>query len=349
MKIMIVTDAWDPQVNGVVRTLKSTRRELERMGNEVDVLSPLEFRTIPCPTYPEIRLSLFPGGRVRQRIREAAPDALHIATEGPLGLSARSFAIRAGIPFTTAYHTRFPEYVKARFAIPLAVTYAFLRFFHGRSEAVLVPTRVVKADLEKYGFEPRRVVLWSRGVDTEIFKPGEKFPNELRPPIFLYVGRVAVEKNIQTFLDLDLPGSKWVAGEGPLLESLRKKYPEVRFTGVLDQLQLASLYNAADVFVFPSRTDTFGLVLLEAMACGCPVAAYPVTGPIDVIGDSPAGALREDLREAALAALKIDRRLPREHAEKFSWEACSRQFAEYLRPIDSAVSLARDEPSRSTT
>jgi glycosyltransferase involved in cell wall biosynthesis len=349
MKILIVTDAWEPQVNGVVRTLKSTRRELERLGHHVDVLSPLEFRTVACPTYPEIRLSLFPGATVRKRIRAAAPDALHIATEGPLGIAARAFAVRNRLPFTTAYHTRFPEYIQARFGVPLRVTYTFLRWFHGKAEAVLVPTRVVKSDLEEWGFRPERVVLWSRGVELDIFKPGAPMKNDARPPVFLYVGRVAVEKNIEAFLALDLPGTKWVAGEGPLLETLKRRYPEVRFTGVLDQHQLASLYNAASVFVFPSRTDTFGLVLLEAMACGCPVAAYPVTGPVDVIGDSPAGVLHENLRHAALTALAIDRALPRAHAERFSWEACSRQFLEYLQPISAAVSLHGDETSHSAT
>lgn len=349
MKILIVTDAWDPQVNGVVRTLKSTRRELEKMGHTVDILSPLEFKTIPCPTYPEIRLSLMPGSRLARRIRQAAPEALHIATEGPLGIAARRFALRNRMPFTSAYHTRFPEYVRARFQIPLALTYRFLRWFHGPSEAVLVPTQVVKKDLESFGFDPRQVVLWSRGVELDVFKPGPALPNDATPPVFLCVGRVAVEKNIEAFLDLDLPGTKWVAGEGPLLDTLRKKHPEVRFTGVLNQVDLARLYNAASVFVFPSRTDTFGLVLLEAMACGCPVAAYPVTGPIDVIGSSPAGVLNEDLRFAALEALKIPRALARAHAERFSWEACSRQFLEYLRPIRGAVSLQGNEHPQSSS
>jgi len=334
MKILIVTDAWDPQVNGVVRTLKSTRRELEKMGHVVDLLTPLEFRTIPCPTYPEIRLSLRPKRLVAQRIRDSAPQAIHIATEGPLGMAARGYALRNGLPFTTAYHTRFPEYVKARVGIPLAWTYRFLRWFHGSAQAVLVPTRVVKADLEAFGFAPERVVLWSRGVELDIFKPGATMPHDLKKPIFLYVGRVAVEKNIEAFLKLDLPGSKWVAGEGPQLARLKAEHPGVRFTGVLGQAELASLYNAADVFVFPSRTDTFGLVLLEALACGCPVAAYPVTGPIDVIGDAPAGALDDDLRTAALRALTIDRLAARRHAERYSWEACTRQFLQHLHPID---------------
>jgi glycosyltransferase involved in cell wall biosynthesis len=331
MKILIVTDAWEPQVNGVVRTLKQTRRELIKMGHDVDLLTPLEFKTLPCPTYPEIRLSLFPARHVRKRLVEAAPDALHIATEGPLGMAARAYAVKHGLPFTTAYHTRFPEYVKARSGIPLAVTYRFLRWFHGPSSAILVPTNVVKRDLEAWRFE--RVVLWSRGVDLDLFKPGPALPNDAAPPVFLCVGRVAVEKNIEAFLDLDLPGTKWVAGDGPLLAALKRKHPDVRFTGVMDQVELASLYNAASVFVFPSKTDTFGLVLLEAMACGCPVAAYPVTGPVDVIGDSPAGALDDDLRAACLRALKIERSAARQHAERYSWEACTRQFLGYLQPI----------------
>ena len=331
MKIMIVTDAWEPQVNGVVRTLKSTRRELIRLGHTVDLLTPLEFKTLPCPTYPEIRLSLRPGRRVATRVAAFAPDALHIATEGPLGIAARAWARQHGLPFTTAYHTRFPEYVRARTGLPLSLTYRFLRWFHGPSRAVLVPTPVVKRDLEANGFE--RVVLWSRGVDLDVFKPGPARAHDARPPVFLCVGRVAVEKNIEAFLALDLPGTKWVAGAGPLLPELRRKYPDVRFTGVLEQPELAALYNAADVFVFPSKTDTFGLVLLEAMACGCPVAAYPVTGPLDVIGDAPAGRLDHDLRQACLDALRIERDVARAHAERYSWEACTRQFLDYLQPI----------------
>ena len=224
--------------------------------------------------------------------------------------------------------------VVCRFGAPLSLTYRFLRWFHGSSQAILVPTWVVERALESYGFAAERVVLWSRGVDLDVFKPGPPMQNDARPPVFLCVGRVAVEKNIEAFLDLDLPGTKWVAGEGPLLASLRKKHPDVRFTGVLNQEQLAELYNAANVFVFPSKTDTFGLVLLEAMACGCPVAAYPVTGPIDVIGDSPAGVLKDDLRAAALEALHIDRAVARRHAERYSWEACSRQFLAHLHPIE---------------
>lgn len=331
MKIMIVTDAWEPQVNGVVRTLKSTTRELTALGHRVELLTPLEFRTVPCPTYPEIRLSLLPGRRVRERIEQFAPDALHIATEGPLGMAARSYALKHGLPFTTAYHTRFPEYVQARFGIPLSATYRFLRWFHGPSRAVMAPTPVVKQDLEKFGFG--NVVLWTRGVDLDIFHPMEsKVLNSARP-IFLYVGRVAIEKNVEAFLALDLPGSKWVAGEGPALAELKSRYPEVNYLGVLSQAELAKVYAAADVFVFPSRTDTFGLVLLEALACGTPAAAYPVTGPIDVLGDGGAGAMRDDLREACLDALKIDRGAARAWAERFSWRAASEQFASHLKQL----------------
>jgi len=330
MKVMIVTDAWRPQVNGVVRTLLTTKRELEAMGHIVDILSPKEFRTLPCPTYPDIQLSLMPAKAVAKRIFSYAPDALHIATEGPLGLAARRFALKHRLPFTTAYHTRFPEYVKARTGIPLSWTYRFLRWFHAPAQAVMAPTSIVKIDLEAYGF--KNVVLWSRGVDLNVFRMQESKCLDSAPPIFLYVGRVAVEKNIEAFLKLDLPGSKWVAGDGPALAGLRNKYPEVNYLGVLDQQTLAEVYASANVFVFPSKTDTFGLVLLEAMACGLPVAAYPVTGPIDVLGDSSAGVMHEDLREACLGALKIDRATARAHAERFSWRTATEQFVSHLRP-----------------
>ncbi len=348
MKILIVTDAWEPQVNGVVRTLKSTRRELEKLGHVVQFLTPLEFKTLPCPTYPDIRLSILPGRRVNQRIHDFAPQAIHIATEGPLGLAARAYALRNGLPYTTAYHTRFPEYVRARIGLPLSVTYRFLRWFHGKAKAVMVPTQVVKNDLEAFGFAPDRVVLWSRGVDLDIFKPGPAMAHDLTKPIFLCVGRVAVEKNIDAFLKLDLPGTKWVAGDGPALARLKAEYPDVHFTGVLDQVALATLYNAADVFVFPSKTDTFGLVLLEALACGCPVAGYPVTGPVDVIGDSPAGALDDDLRVAAMRALTIDRGVARRHAELYSWEACTRQFLKHLHPFGVTLAEAYVAPIEAT-
>lgn len=337
MKVTIVTDAWEPQVNGVVRTLKSTAHELRAMGYTVDFLTPLEFSTLPCPTYPDIRLSLFPEAKVVRRLAAFDPDALHIATEGPLGIAARRFALARGLPFTTAYHTRFPEYVRERIGVPLAWTYAFLRWFHGPSEAVMAPTEVVKRDLESNGFG--NVVMWSRGVDLDIFKPQQSEQLKSAPPIFLYVGRVAVEKNIEAFLDLDLPGSKWVAGAGPALKRIKARYPQINYLGVLSQRELAQVYASADVFVFPSKTDTFGLVLLEAMACGLPVAAYPVTGPLDVIGDSRAGVMHEDLRTACLEALKLRREDAAAHARKFSWRAATEQFVGHLHPRTPSAKL----------
>ncbi len=336
MRIMIVTDAWEPQVNGVVRTLKQSTYELQKMGNQVEMITPTEVKTIPGPTYPDISLSILPGKGVAKRMKAFAPDAIHIATEGPLGLAARSYALRHGLPFSTAYHTRFPEYVYARTRIPLAWTYRFLKWFHGPSQAVMAPTQVVKDDLEKYGFD--NVVIWSRGVDLEIFKVQPSKVLNSAHPIFLYVGRVAVEKNINAFLEIDLPGSKWVVGDGPALKEIKEKYPLVNYLGVLNQYQLAEVYAAADVFVFPSKTDTFGLVLLEAMACGLPVAAYPVTGPIDVLGNSKAGVMHEDLKTACMEALRIPREVARAHAEKFSWQAASEQFANHLKPVRVHVS-----------
>lgn len=332
MKILIVTDAWDPQVNGVVRTLKNTRRELIAMGHEVKIISPQLFKTIPCPTYPEIRLSLFPRKKFKKIIKSWNPDALHIATEGPLGIAARAYAKYHHFPYTTAYHTRFPEYIKARAGIPLSLTYIFLRWFHKYSHAILVPTRSVQEDLTRWGF--KNVVIWSRGVDLDKFTPTPRYGKEGKRPIFLYVGRVAVEKNIEAFLKLDLPGSKWVAGDGPLLETLKYRYPDARYLGVLMQPELAHLYREADVFVFPSKTDTFGLVLLEALACGTPIAAYPVTGPIDVLENSDAGVLDNNLAHACKKALFISREVARAHAEKFSWRICTEQFFSYLCPIE---------------
>lgn len=336
MRICIVSDAWLPQVNGVVRTLTETRRELRLMGHTVRMITPLLFPTLPCPTYPEIQLSIAPARKVARLIERFAPDALHIATEGPLGWAARDYAIKHGLPFTTAYHTRFPEYIQARFGIPLSWSYAVMRRFHGAAARVMVPTDIVRRDLEAAGFT--NVVLWSRGVDVSIFNrtPAGDNPRDFLKetrPIFLYVGRVAIEKNVEAFLALDLPGTKWVVGEGPALAELKRRYPQAYFAGVFPQRELARYYAAADVFVFPSKTDTFGLVLLEALACGLPVAAYPVTGPLDVIGSSNAGVLDHDLRAACLRALDIPREAARAHALRFSWAEAARQFAEHLRPV----------------
>jgi glycosyltransferase involved in cell wall biosynthesis len=332
LKIATVTDAWHPQVNGVVRTIEATNRELALAGHETVVLSPLSFPTLPCPGYPEIRLSLFPYARLCRLLREAAPDTVHIATEGPLGNAARRYCLRQQIPFTTAYHTRFPQYLKAMYGVPEDWVYRFLRWFHGRAYRLLTPTLHVEQELAQWGIT--NVARWSRGVDLDVFRPAtESSPllTGLPRPLFLCVGRVSVEKNISAFLNLDLPGTKVVAGVGPELEVLKRRHPEVHFVGVLSRPDLAQLYSSVDVFVFPSRTDTFGLVLLEALACGTPVAAYPVQGPLDVVGGCAAAVLDEDLRKAALAALRIDRAICRAQAERFSWKAATQQFID-LQP-----------------
>jgi glycosyltransferase involved in cell wall biosynthesis len=344
MRITLVTDAWRPQVNGVVRTLTETRRELDAMGHQVEMITPALFATLPCPSYPEIRLSLAGARRVGRIIDATRCDALHIATEGPLGWAARRHALRTGIPFTTAYHTRFPEYVKPRLGVPLSWSYAVMRRFHGPAARVMAPTPSIVADLQARGFA--NVVLWSRGVDLQTFNPAPAGPNprhflkESRP-IFLYVGRVAIEKNVEAFLSLDLPGTKWVVGEGPALSDLKRRYRQgVHWAGVLSQHDLARFYAAADVFVFPSLTDTFGLVLLEAMACGLPVAAFDVPGPRDVVGASGAGVLGADLKAACLQALEIPRARARAHAETFSWAAAAGQFAANLLPVHGRAASA---------
>ena len=328
MKIGLVTDAWYPQINGVVRTLDRVRQELEALGHEITVISPDLFRNVPCPTYPEIRLALAGPGRLARILDEAGVEALHIATEGPLGWAARRLCLRRGWPFTTSFHTRFPEYIQARAGIPPAWLYALLRHFHAPATGVLVATDSIRRELESRGFA--NIKSWSRGVDTELFKPYESRPYEASNPIFLYVGRVAVEKNVEAFLSLDLPGSKVVVGDGPQLERLRKGYPETLFTGAKTGVELARHYAAADVFVFPSRTDTFGLVLLEALATGLPVAAYPVPGPLDVIDGSAVGVLDEDLTSAAIRALEIPRTACRDYALGFSWRRCAQQFFSHL-------------------
>lgn len=325
MRVLIATDAWAPQVNGVVRTLETLGSQLERLGHEVQFVTPDGFRTVPMPTYPEIRLALFARRAVGRVIDAFKPDAIHIATEGPLGLATRRNCMRRGVSFTTSFHTRFPEYIHARFGVPTAWSYAGLRWFHGPATAVMVATRSLERDLEQRGFKNLR--LWSRGVDTDLFKPGAKDWLDLPRPVFLYVGRVAIEKSVEEFLKLDLPGSKLVVGDGPQLAELQQRYPNVRFTGPKFGQDLARLYAASDAFVFPSRTDTFGLVVLEALASGLPVAAHPVQGPIDIIGgNAKVGALSENLQEAALAALQLSPTASRAFAMEFSWEACTRQF-----------------------
>lgn len=334
MKITIVTDAWFPQVNGVVRTLSTVRKELEAMGHEVQVIAPDMFRTFPCPTYPEIRLALLPGGRMRRLIDAFAPEAIHIATEGPLGWTARRYCLRRKLPFTTSFHTKFPEYVHARFRVPVSLGYALMRRFHRPSKSVMVATASLMRALEARGFV--NVRRWTRGVDLDQFRPHEDRLFDNRRPVFLFVGRVAVEKNIGAFLKLDLPGTKVVVGDGPQLPALKTKYPDVVWTGYRTGDDLARHIASADVFVFPSLTDTFGLVLLEAMACGVPVAAYPVTGPVDVVADPRTGVLDDDLGKAARAALAKNRADCRRYAEKFSWRACAELFFDNLAPMRGA-------------
>jgi glycosyltransferase involved in cell wall biosynthesis len=331
-KVLTITDAWHPQVNGVIRSIERTGEELMRRGIEAVYVTPEGFRTFPMPTYEEIRLSLTTSGPVYKLIEAADADAIHIATEGPLGVIGRRWCVRNKVPFSTAYHTQFPEYLKARAPVPLAWTYAFMRWFHGPATACLVGTPYLLELLQKRGFTNAR--LWPKGVDTTLFNPDKADQINLPKPIFLYVGRVAVEKNIEAFLKLDLPGTKLVVGGGPSLDEYKQKYPNATFLGPKVGLELARLYASADAFVFPSRTDTFGLVLLEALASGTPVAAYPVTGPIDVIGDAPVGVLDEDLRKAALAALEIPREACRAYAQKFSWTASTDAFLEHLPLIN---------------
>jgi glycosyltransferase involved in cell wall biosynthesis len=324
MRIMIVTDAWFPQTNGVVSTLAQTAAWLGRFGHEVRVITPRDFHSVACPTYPEIRLSLFPYKKVKRSILAFSPQALHIATEGPLGLSARRFCLRHGMRFTTSYHTQFPQYLRARFPIPLKLSYRMLRWFHGAAVRCMVSTASVRRDLAAHGFT--NLATWRRGVDTEIFKPHPKDFFTLPRPIAAYVGRVAVEKNVEAFLNMDWPGSKIVIGDGPERARLQRQYPSATFAGYRFGEDLANHLAAADIMVFPSRTDTFGLVNLEAMACGVPVAAYPVTGPIDVVKDGVTGALDTDLAAAARRALLIDPEACRAHALKSGWNVCSREF-----------------------
>lgn len=338
MRLALVTDAWYPQVNGVVRTLDTVTRQLRDGGDDVLIVAPDRFRTVPCPTYPEIRLALFPGRALARLIDDFRPGAIHIATEGPLGWAARAYCRARGLPFTTAFHTRFPEYVAARFHAPVSWGYAVMRRFHAPAKRVMAANRGLMAELAGRGFPSP--ALWGRGVDTTLFRPRDDAPYDLPRPVFLFTGRVAVEKNIEAFIALDLPGTKLVVGDGPQRAALAKRYPDVVWAGYRQGEELARHYAGADVFVFPSRTDTFGLVLLEALACGVPVAAYPVSGPADVIGDAPVGALDEDLGRAARRALTLDRAACRAFAEDHTWAASARQFRANLWPFAGPWNIA---------
>ncbi len=338
MRIMLVTDAWEPQVNGVVRTLTKTVSECQAMGHEVEVIHPgLGYRSFPLPTYPEIKVSIGAKADIERRIKEFAPDGIHIATEGALGQAARSLCLKWQWPYSTSYHTKFPEYLTARFSfIPLAVGYWFMRRFHNTGGCLMVATPSMRDDLHKRGFH--NIIPWARGVDTDMFHPKLRDETngvykDLARPIFVNIGRVAVEKNIEVFLETDLPGTKVVVGDGPALEILRAKYPDAVFTGAKFGDELARHFADADAFVFPSLTDTFGLVILESMACGTPVAAFEVPGPKDIIPGSNAGtiAIGDDLRAAAMACLELDRKTVRKYAQGYSWKSCAQEFVQNLK------------------
>ncbi len=328
MRVLIVTDAWHPQVNGVVRTLTRLAQNLADLGVDAVFLTPDGFRTLPLPFYLDIRLALTSTRQVAQRIAQAAPDCIHLATEGPLGWMAWRVCIADDLAFTTSYHTKFPEYLRARVPVPESWTYALLRKFHNAGQGVMVATPSLGGELARLGFTNIRP--WTRGVDAEFFHPRQMRDLDLPGPVFLCVGRVAVEKNLPAFLDLDLPGSKVVVGDGPELAALKARYPDAHFLGSRSNEDLARIYASSDVFVFPSRTDTFGNVLLEAMASGCPVAAFPVTGPRDIVDEG--GVLSGDLRRAATAALDVPREAARANALAYSWPECARQFLNHLRP-----------------
>lgn len=337
MKILIATDAWHPQVNGVVRTLTSLSRSAAALGADISFLTPEGFPSLPLPTYPGLRIALPTRGEIARRIERAAPDAIHIATEGPIGWMARAYCRRRKLAFTTSYTTRFPEYVAVRTGLPLSIGYAVMRHFHAASSTVMVATDSLRQELAARGF--RKLGFWTRGVDTDLFNPHGPAPLDLPRPIFMTMGRVAVEKNIEAFLSLDLPGSKVVVGDGPQRAQLERQYPDAVFLGEKKGADLTAHLAAADVFVFPSLTDTFGVVQLEALACGTPVAAFPVTGPKDVISDHPIGALDTDLQAACLRALNMSRETCRNFALARSWENSARQFIGNLTALQPSRTL----------
>lgn len=333
MRVLIATDAWTPQVNGVVRTLTSLARTAVKLGAEVEFLSPDGFPTLPVPTYPGLRLAIPSRGEIARRIERAKPDAIHIATEGSIGHFVRGYCVRQGRPFTTSYTTRFPEYISARAPIPERWTYAALRRFHAPATVTMVATPSLIQELRGRGFD--HLGMWTRGVDTEQFRPERAIDPGFARPIFATLGRITVEKNLDAFLSLDLPGTKVVIGAGPMEAELKRRFPDVKFLGQLENGTLAAHLAAADVFVFPSLTDTFGVVQLEALASGVPIAAFPVTGPKDVVAHHPIGVLDEDLRSACLAALQISRDACRAFALNYSWENSARQFLGHVRKVAS--------------
>lgn len=344
-RLLIISDAWHPQVNGVVRTLTKCRELMQARGYEVIVLSPQDYRSLPCPTYPEIRLAMTTPGAVKRRLVDLNPQFIHIATEGPLGIMARRACLKLGWRFTSSFHTRFPEYLAERFPVPLRWTYAFLRRFHNAASGTLVPTQSIMDELAAHGFSALQ--LWTRGVDRGLFHPRDDRSDTLQRPVFICVGRVASEKNLPAFLELDLPGSKLVVGDGPALPELKSRFPDVVFVGKREGEALAKTYADADVFVFPSRTDTFGLVLLEAIASGLPVAAFPVPGSKDVVNATGAGILSEDLQQACLRAMTMPAFDPATVLQSFTWDACADIFESTLHPVSSSrpvPAAAFDQP-----
>ncbi len=341
IRLLIATDAWEPQLNGVVKTMQRTIGMMRERGAEIALIEPGQFPRFPLPGYAEIPIALPRPSRIARVFADLRPTHLHIVTEGPIGWMTRRHALRNGLAFSTAYHTRFPEYLRQRMPVPLSWSYAFMRAFHNAGNATLVTTPSMERELTSRGFLNLRA--WSRGVDLSLFSPDKRSGTtlDLPRPIFLSVGRLAPEKNLDAFLSLDLPGTKVVAGDGPDRDRLSRTYPNAVFLGARPHAELASIYAAADVFVFPSLTDTFGLVLVEAMASGLPVAAFPVSGPIDVVGESGAGVLGDDLRAAAMGALQIDRGICRKHAMRFRWEAATDQFVSGLVPMRMASRVPR--------
>lgn len=338
--IAIVTDAWFPQVNGVVRTLSTTCEVLRRWGHEVTVISPEKYTSFPAPTYPEIRLAVTAPGAVGRELARIAPDAVHIATEGPLGFAARRYCQARKVPFTTAYHTQFPDYLARRTGLPASLFWPYIRWFHRPAQRIMVATETIREQLREQGLS--HLSHWSRGVDLSCFSPDVPPPPEyasIEGPILLYVGRVAVEKNIEAFLDCDYPGTKVVVGDGPARAALEAKFPEALFLGKKSGVELAGCYAGADVFVFPSRTDTFGLVMIEALACGTPVAAYPVAGPVDILDDS-VGAMSDNLARAIDAARYCDRTECAAFGAGYSWEAATQQFLSGLVALEEEESVS---------
>ncbi|NQX93334.1 MAG: glycosyltransferase family 1 protein [Erythrobacter sp.] len=338
--IAIVTDAWHPQTNGVVRTLTTTCDVLRGWGHDVSVISPDQYWSLPAPTYPEIRLAMTWPGATGRALAKIKPDAVHIATEGPLGFAARRYCINRKVPFTTAYHTQFPEYFARRTGLPASAFWPYIRWFHRPAQRIMVATETIRAQLREQGLS--HLTHWSRGVDLSCFTPDAPPPPEyarLEGPILLYVGRIAVEKNIEAFLASSYPGTKVVVGDGPARAALEAKFPEAIFLGKRSGRELAGCYAGADVFVFPSKTDTFGLVMIEALACGTPVAAFPVPGPLDILNNN-VGAMADDLDRAIDAARYCDSKVCATYGASYSWEAASRQFLHGLVALEEEESLS---------